>query len=126
MTRQTYAAIGGALVLLVSVPAATYAQAASSSRASEHWVTTWATAQQLAPTRLPFGNGEPVQPPPGAHVPATLKDQTVRMIAHASLGGRRVRVALSNALEKPTLRVGAAHVALRANGPAIVPATDHA
>jgi lysophospholipase L1-like esterase len=125
MTRQTCAAIGGWLVLLLSVPAATDAQVGSSARASEHWVTTWATAQELAPTRLPFGRGEPVQPAPGARVPATLKDQTVRMIAHASLGGRRVRVALSNALEKPTLRVGAAHVALRANGPAIVPATDH-
>ena len=125
MTRQTCAAIGGWLVLLLSVPTTTHAQAGLSPRASEHWVTTWATAQQLAPTRLPFGRGEPVQPPPGARVPATLKDQTVRMIAHASLGGRRVRVALSNALEKPTLRVGAAHVALRANGPAIVSATDH-
>ena len=125
MTRQTGAAIGGWLVLLLGVPTTTHAQAGSSPRASEHWVTTWATAQQLAPTRLPFGRGEPVQPPPVARVPATLKDQTVRMIAHASLGGRRVRVALSNALEKPTLRVGAAHVALRANGPAIVSATDH-
>jgi lysophospholipase L1-like esterase len=125
MTRQTCAAIGGWLVLLLSVPTTTHAQAGSSPRASEHWVTTWATAQQLAPTRLPFGRGEPVQPPPVARVPATLKDQTVRMIAHASLGGRRVRMALSNALEKPTLRVGAAHVALRANGPAIVSATDH-
>jgi len=124
MTRQTCAAIGGWVVLLLSVPAAAGAQTGSSPRASEHWVTTWATAQQLAPTRLPFGNGEPVQPPPAVRVPATLKDQTVRMIAHASLGGRRVRVALSNALEKPTLRVGAAHVARHANGPGIVPATD--
>jgi lysophospholipase L1-like esterase len=48
------------------------------------------------------------------------------MIAHASLGGRRVRVALSNALEKPTLRVGAAHVALRAKAAAILPASDRA
>ena len=89
-------------------------------------MTTWATAQQLAPTRLPFGSGEIVQPPPAAHVPATLKGQTVRMIAHTSLGGRRVRVALSNALEKPPLRVGAAHVALRAKAAAIVPASDRA
>ena len=67
-----------------------------------------------------------MQPPPAARVPATLKDQTVRMIAHASLGGRRVRISLANALEKPTLRVGAAHIALRANGAAIVPASDRA
>lgn len=106
--------------------AAPRAQAASSPLPAEHWVTTWGTAQQLAPTRLPFGNHEIVQPPPAAHVPATLKQQTVRMIAHASLGGRRVRVALSNALEKPPLVVGAAHVALRASGAAIVPASDRA
>jgi enterochelin esterase-like enzyme/lysophospholipase L1-like esterase len=104
--------------------AAARPQTAPAPAATEHWVTTWATAQQLAPTRLPFGNGEIVQPPPSAHVPATLKDQTLRMVAHTSLGGRRVRVALSNALEKPPLRVGAAHVALRANGAAIVPASD--
>ena len=89
-------------------------------------MTTWATAQQLAPTRLPFGRGELVQPPPAARVPATLRDQTVRMIAHVSLGGRRVRVSLANALEKPTLKVGAAHIALRANGAAIVPSSDRA
>lgn len=106
--------------------AAPSAQSSPSPRTTEHWVTTWATAQQLAPTRLPFGNGEIVQPPPSAHVPATLKEQTVRMIAHTSLGGRRVRVALSNALEKPMLRVGAAHVALRAKAEAIVPASDRA
>jgi enterochelin esterase-like enzyme/lysophospholipase L1-like esterase len=100
------------------------AQSSSALLTTEHWVTTWATAQQLAPTRLPFGNGEIVQPPPAAHVPATLKEQTVRMIAHTSLGGRRVRVALSNALDKSPLRVGAAHVALRAKAAAIASASD--
>ena len=93
--RQKRAAAAVLAVVLLHSPAALRAQAGSSPRPTEHWVTTWATAQQLAPTRLPFGRGEPVQPPPAARVPATLKHQTVRMIAHASLGGRRVRVALS-------------------------------
>ena len=124
--RQKRAAAGVLAFVLLNAPAALRAQTGSSPRSNEHWVTTWATAQQLAPTRLPFGRGELVQPPPAARVPATLKDQTVRMIAHASLGGRRVRVSLANALEKPTLRVGAAHIALRANGAAIVPASDRA
>jgi lysophospholipase L1-like esterase len=116
----------GAVLAFVtlSAPAALRAQTGSSPRPNEHWVTTWATAQQLAPTRLPFGRGEMVQPPPAARVPASLKDQTVRMIAHASLGGRQVRVSLTNSLEKPTLRVGAAHIALRATGAAIMPASD--
>jgi lysophospholipase L1-like esterase len=124
--RQKRAAVRVLALVLLSAPAALRAQTGSSPRSNEHWVTTWATAQELAPTRLPFGRGELVQPPPAARVPATLKDQTVRMIAHASLGGRQVRVSLSNALEKPTLKVGAAHIALRANGAAIVPASDRA
>src|SRR5258708_3788940 len=124
--RQKRAAAATLALVLLNAPAALRAQTGSSPRSNEHWVTTWATAQQLAPTHLPFGRGELVQPPPAARVPATLKDQTVRMIAHASLGGRRVRVSLANALEKPTLRVGAAHIALRATGAAIVPASDRA
>jgi lysophospholipase L1-like esterase len=67
-----------------------------------------------------------VQPPPAARVPPTVKDQTVRMIAHVSVGGRRVRVRLSNALGKSPLRVGAAHIALRENGASIVAASDRA
>jgi len=124
--RQKRAAAAVLALVLLHAPAAVRAQTGSLPRSNEHWVTTWATAQQLAPTRLPFGSGELVQPPPAARVPATLKDQTVRMIAHASLGGSRVRVSLANALEKPTLKVGAAHIALRANGAAIVPASDRA
>jgi len=115
-----------ALVIALLMPAALPAQRGQAPGSNEHWVTTWATAQQLAPTRLPFGPGELVQPPPAARVPATLKDQTIRMIVHASLGGRRVRVSLANALEKPTLKLGAAHIALRAAGAEIVPASDRA
>ena len=100
-------------------------RAEASPRTAEKWVTAWATAQQLAPTRLPFGGrDEPPPPPPAARVPATLQDQTVRMIARATIGGRRVRIRLTNALEKPTIRVGAAHIAVRQGGAAIVPASD--
>jgi lysophospholipase L1-like esterase len=112
------------LITLVaaSAPGALFAQAAG-----ERWVTTWATAQQLAPTTVAFGGrDQPPPPPPLARIPATLNDQTVRMIARVSLGGTRVRVRLSNALEKAALRVGAAHVALRADGASIVPGSDRA
>lgn len=104
---------------------ASVAQPPSTSTEPEQWVTTWATAQQLAPTRVAFGGRDQAPPPPPqARVPATLADQTVRMIVRASLGGRRVRIRLSNALDRAPLRVGAAHVALAASGSEIVPGTD--
>jgi lysophospholipase L1-like esterase len=48
------------------------------------------------------------------------------MVARASIGGRRVRIRLTNALEKPAVRVGAAHIALRSIGSGIMPGSDRA
>ena len=115
------------IALLAGAAAAPDGQIRPSSAPAERWVTTWATAQQLAPTRVAFGGREQPPPPPvQARIPATLADQTIRMIARTSLGGRRVRIRLSNALEKASLRVGAAHIALRSNGSAIAPTSDRA
>ena len=121
------AALGLWLALLVGVPGAAVAQTTPAPAAGEHWVTTWATAQQLAPTRVAFGGRDQAPPqPPLARIPATLADQTIRMMARASLGGRRVRVRLSNALDKAPLRIGAARLALRSTGSSIVSASDRA
>lgn len=84
----------------------------------EHWVTTWATAQQLAP--------QPPLPGPGPNVPATLKNQTVRMVARSSVGGRRVRIQVSNAFGSKPLVISNAHIALRDKGAAIVRMSDRA
>jgi hypothetical protein len=46
------------------------------------------------------------------------------MIARASIGVSGVRIQLANALDKPAVRIGAAHVALRASGGAIRPESD--
>jgi lysophospholipase L1-like esterase len=101
------------------------AQSTRPSDANQRWVTTWATAQQLAPTTVAFGGREQAPPPPAqARIPATIADQTIRMIARASIGGSRVRIRLSNALEKRPLQVGAAHIAVRSSGSSIVSATD--
>jgi len=48
-------------------------------------------------------------------------NQTLRQIVHASIGGSRVRVVLSNAYGTAPLTVGAAHVALREANAAIQP-----
>ncbi len=92
--------------------------AGAAAQNTEHWVTTWATAQQLAP--------QPPLPGPGPNVPAALKIQTVRMIAHTSIGGRRVRIQVSNAFGSKPLVIGNAHIALRDKGAAIVATSDRA
>jgi len=46
------------------------------------------------------------------------------MIAHTSIGGRRVRIKLSNAFGATPLVIGAAHIAMRDKESAIVPASD--
>ena len=46
------------------------------------------------------------------------------MIAHTSIGGHRVRIELSNAFGSAPLVIGAAHIAMRGQDSAVVPATD--
>src|ERR1700761_8032707 len=79
-----------------------------------HWVTTWATAQQLVrpmpPQRPAAGAGEARPGAPAAQAPPAraggaprgpapvpdLTGKTVRMIVHTSIGGSRVRITLAD------------------------------
>jgi lysophospholipase L1-like esterase len=98
-------------VLIALTPALLAAQKSG----SEHWVATWATAQLLART----------QPPrPGAPAPHGFNNQTIRMIARASIGGTRVRVKLENSFDSDPVEVGAAHIALRSKDSGIVEGSD--
>jgi lysophospholipase L1-like esterase len=56
--------------------------------------------------------------------PLNFTNQTLRQIVHASIGGERVRVVLSNAFGTGPLAVGAAHVALREKDATIAPKSD--
>ena len=58
------------------------------------------------------------------NIPATLQDQTIRQVARISLGGKRIRIVLSNEYGRQPLVIGAAHVALADAGSAIVTGTD--
>ena len=108
--------------------------------AQEHWVATWAASPQAvrafpanrapanggaaapsAPAAPRAGNRGPVFAPP-----PKIENQTIRMIVRSSIGGRRVRVQLSNAYGTAPLHVGAAHLALRDKESAIVAASDRA
>lgn len=76
----------------------------------DQWIATWSS-----PPAAPRSAFEP---------PKIFENQTVRQIARVSLGGQRVRIRVSNAFGTQLLRIGAAHVALQANGASIVPGTD--
>jgi lysophospholipase L1-like esterase len=113
---------------------------ASSAYAQDHWVATWAAApQQPAVARPPVartpvpGCETPAPPPvaPGGQArggippaPTNFNDQTVRMIVHTSIGGRRARVTLTNAYGTTPLKIGAAHVALRGKESETVAGSD--
>jgi lysophospholipase L1-like esterase len=82
---------------------------ASARNASQNkWVGTWATAPQAAV------NG-PTQ---------TLHNQTVRLIVHTSVGGRKIRVRISNTFGDQPLLIGAAHIGRRASVANIDSASD--
>ncbi len=100
--RQTWPALALAVVLVL---APTGARGVART-GGEHWVATW----MASPTA-----GAPND---------VFHDRTVRMIVHTSIGGKRLRVEFSNAYGKRSLRIGAAHVAIRAKGDAIVPGSD--
>lgn len=77
------------------------------------WVTTWTAPPMPADSTFP-------------PAPLGLENQTVRQIVHVSVGGRRVRVQLSNVFGATTLRIGSARVALHGQGGAILPGSDRA
>jgi lysophospholipase L1-like esterase len=70
-----------------------------------HWVGTWTAA-----------------PAPAEGV--AFANHTLRMMPRVSLGGRRVRVRVSNAYGVRPLALGAAYVGVRSAGPAVAPGSN--
>jgi lysophospholipase L1-like esterase len=108
--RSRVATLVVAALLLAVAPSGAVAQS------GERWIGTW-SASPVAPF--------------GASSAANLRDpqfenQTVRDVVHTTIGGSRVRIRLSNLFGSQPLVVGAAHVAIRDKGPAVVAATDRA
>lgn len=123
------------------------ARPAAQAPAAEHWVATWASAQQtgrgagratppptapaassapiapIAPS-TPSAPSAPVAPPPAPAPFLGFVHQTLRMAVRVSLGGSRIRVHLSNTYGTTPLDVGDAHVALRRQSSEIVPGSD--
>lgn len=83
---------------------------------AEHWIGTWFAAStaraDVPPTQAPAAS------------PLHFNNQTLRQIAHITVGGSRLRVVLSNTFGTVPLTVGAAQVALRDKDAAIVPQSN--
>ncbi len=79
------------------------------SYAQEHsdprWVTSWSTS----PSTLPNSEDEP----------EGIADQTLRLIAHTSVGGSSVRIRLSNLHGNKPITIGAASLAIQSEGSTI-------
>jgi lysophospholipase L1-like esterase len=116
------------VIFLLAVGTETFAAS------GEHWVTTWANPQPTIPTRFPplpaaSPAGKPRSGPNALTLVIDAKgfhDQTVRMVVHTSIGGRRLRIRLSNPYGALPVKIGAARIALRSEGSATVPGTDRA
>jgi lysophospholipase L1-like esterase len=88
------------------------AAARKSAVPDQNWVATWAASPE--PTSLLAPNT----------VNPVFTNQTLRLIVHASMGGKELRIRLSNAFGADSLAIGSAHVALRSAGAKIVEGTD--
>jgi lysophospholipase L1-like esterase len=88
----------------------------AAARADE-WIGTWAASPQpVWDADFPIPTG----------FPRTLWNQTIRQIAAVSIGGKRVRVVLSNEYGTRPLVIGAAHLAVSSKGAAIEQGSDRA
>ena len=88
--------------------------------AQDHWVATWTAAPQ------PFRPSQAAPAPGTPPAISNLKDQTVRMIVRTSLGGRRIRLKLSNLFGTGMLTLGSVHVGLRDKESSIAAGSDRA
>jgi lysophospholipase L1-like esterase len=128
--------------ILMTVTAVEPPVLAQGAQAGQHWVGTWFasstarvdSAATPAPAASPRPDGPALAIPPavlavaphqeltvGGQSPLHFKNQTLRQIAHITLGGSRVRVVLSNTFGSAPLAIGAAQVALRDRNAAIMP-----
>jgi lysophospholipase L1-like esterase len=110
---------------IARVPAAQIAAGAGRAAPAAAAATATATAAPNQPAaaagQAPAAAGRGgVAPRP----PFYPNNQTLRQIAHVSLGGNRIRVVLSNIFGTTPLQIGAAHVAIRERGSSVVPGTD--
>ncbi len=87
------------------------------SSAAEDWIGTWTASAQPVwgpDFAVPMG------------IPANYRDQTIRQVARISIGGKQLRIRLSNEYGDMPLTIGEAHVALADADGNIKGGSDHA
>jgi lysophospholipase L1-like esterase len=104
--RRGFLRTGSALAAALALPTPL-----ALAQTADRWVASWGAA--------------PAGPPPAAST-MLLANQTLRQIVHASVGGSRARIRVSNEMGSAPLTIGAARIALRASGAALVAGTDRA
>ena len=105
-----------ATTIALSITASSVVRAQAGT--SEHWVGTWTTASVALP---PPDAATPEQTTGGRGRPTPrINNQTLRQVVHTSIGGSRVRVALTNTFGSEPLRIGAASVGIRTTDSTIV------
>ena len=105
----------GAVFVAAGLMVVAVAPTAASSAETDNWIGTWAASPQ------PIWDADFFAP---LNIPRSLWNQTVRQIAHVSLGGSRVRVVLSNEYGNRPLTIGAAHLAVAGGGSSIAAGSD--
>ncbi len=107
-------AMAAMLAFAASGEAQTLATASFGDGGASRWVATWSAAP-MAPGPLTIDSLF------GQDRSRGFENQTLRHIVHASVGGRKVRVRLSNAFGIEPLRIGAAQVAISNYQAAVYP-----
>src|SRR5437868_5779443 len=95
-------------VVVLVMASSTNTSSTSVNRDGTRWIGTWATsAQHFVPESL-----------------QTYRNQSLRLIVHTSVGGKKVRIKISNTFGDQPLLIGGAHIARRTNAAEIDPASD--
>lgn len=87
---------------------------AAAQAADAQWARSWGASPQAPTAATERFPGSP-----------TFHDQTVRQVVRLSGGGRKVRIRFSNEFGTAPVTIGAAHLALAAEGGSIQPGSDH-
>src|SRR6187551_936681 len=87
-----------AVLLMAGLLLSALAPESTAIRASDHWVASWGTAEQLVePNNMP--------PTPG------LTNNTIRQVVRVSIGGKSLRLRFSNEFSKSPVTIKSVHIA---------------